>query len=334
MLLEIGQASDFYRAVVPAYQRVRAAEDTAGDRLEVVFAPGTYAAVNLSLGDGLDGRPVDLILRAADAARPPVLRELSLSVSGQRVHLSGLIFSHSRSGAPTLRVVVGAEVTIERCAFVDLASLAPADGHLVELVAAGDAGQATASVRDCWFVGNWAQDGGTMLACLPAPPHTFGRLDLHNVACLDNHADTSVAPGPTGQVQLTACVVCEPADAGSQAPVPVSIGLDQPRTQVSIAGSLCVVEDLEHLVSVPLAHDTRNGGSGVTIVDSWLVLRRPPAAGEAPPGCSLSRTQVTRGQPAAYASRLAAVAASSLADARRGALPDAARLRAALLDRA
>jgi len=320
--------------VVPAFQRVQAGEEKEDDRLEVVLAPGTYAGVALSLGDGLDGRPLDLILRAADPARPPVLRELSVSLSGRRVQLNGLIFDHSRSGAPTLRVVVGAEVTIERCAFVDLASMAPTDGHLVELVAAGGGGQASASLRDCWFVGNWAQDGGAMLACLPAPPHTFGRLALHNVALLDNHADASVAPGTTGQVQLTACVVCEPADAASQTPPPVVIGLDQPRTQVAIAGSLCMVEDLEHLVSVPSAGDVRNGLPGVTIVDSWLVLRRPPAVGGAPPGCSLRRTQLTPGQPAAYAGRLAAVAEASLGEARRGALPDAAWLRAALVDEA
>jgi len=77
MYVEITEAADFYRQVIPAYNRLRASPDM-GDTLEIVLGGGTYDGVNLSLGDGLEARPIDLIVRAADRARPPVLRDLAL----------------------------------------------------------------------------------------------------------------------------------------------------------------------------------------------------------------------------------------------------------------
>ena len=216
----------------------------------MVLSPGTYTAINLGLGDDLAARPIDLIFRAADPRRPPVLQDLTFSLTGRSVRLEGLVFAHARSGGPILRLAVTSDLSIERCALVDGASLAPSNGHLLELVALGGDGRATATIRDTWFIRNWTSDGGAMVICVAAPPHFFRTLDLHNVACLDNHADVIIAPGATSILQLTDCVVCEPiGPEPSTDSVPVFAVVDPTHTQVNVDRSVMIAQDFEHLIA-------------------------------------------------------------------------------------
>src|SRR4051794_1686057 len=100
MLVEVSEAADFYRVVYPAYDRLRTHGEGEGvSQLELVLAPGTYSGVNLSLGDGLDARPIDLVVRAADPARPPILHDLAFNLTARSVRLAGLVFAHARSAA-------------------------------------------------------------------------------------------------------------------------------------------------------------------------------------------------------------------------------------------
>jgi hypothetical protein len=334
MLIEIARAVDFYRVVSPAHDRLCTTPADEDDLLEVVLSPGNYEAINLSLGDGIETRPIDLIFRAADPERPPVLHDLTFSLTGRSVRLEGLVFAHARSGGPILRLAVTAQLSIERCALVDGASLASSDGHLLELVAIGGDGRATATVHNSWFIQNWTGDGGAMVICVTAPPHFFHSMDIHNVAFVDNHAAVSIAPGATSILQFTDCVAFEPTDPEpSTTSAPVFVTVDPTHTQVNIDRGVMIAQDLEHLIGRRSRGQQPAASShAVNFRDSQLVLRRPFTVDQPPAGFVFTRTLVTGwAGGAAQGDRLAAVADAVVARVEHGEPPQPALLAAALL---
>jgi hypothetical protein len=318
MLVEISEAADFYREVYPAYDRVRATDGE--DCLEIALSPGTYTGVNLSIGDGLGARPIDIVVRAADRAHPPILHDLAFSLSARSVRLDGLVFAHARMEAPVIHLVVASTLRIEHCALIDAASLAPRDGRLVELVAFGGSEPATASLSNSWFIRNWALDGGAMLACVPTPPHFFDKIEFDNVAFLENHATASIAPGVTSTVQLTNCVVGDPTEADDAAPLGAYLHLDPAHTHLRGSRNLLIAADLAHLLGAEAAsHTPANGVPLIDLGDSQLMLRNSPETAH-----STSTFD-------SHTARLAAAAEASIAAAQRGEIPDRAQLAAALL---
>src|SRR5579884_2705048 len=117
MRVEIASVSEFFERVRPAYQALVQAPPNEPAALEIVLAAGEYRGANLSVGDSLDRRAIDLSVRGAEASRPPLLIDSMLSLTGDQVRLENVILRSRVDRLPTLRVVAGRSLAIDGCAF-------------------------------------------------------------------------------------------------------------------------------------------------------------------------------------------------------------------------
>ena len=85
MRVSVATVAEFFERVGPAYVALVKEPLDELAALEIDLAPGEYRAANLSVGDPLDRRAIDIVIRGADAARPPVLTDMSLRLTGDRV---------------------------------------------------------------------------------------------------------------------------------------------------------------------------------------------------------------------------------------------------------
>jgi hypothetical protein len=327
--VSIATVDEFFERVRPAHTALL--HGTQPAVLEVVLAPGEYHGASFTIGDPLDQRPVDVVVRGADPDRPPQLTNLSLSVTGDQVRLENLIVSRRIDDLPIVCVTAGRSLTIDRCAFINNQVRMPPEGRLVELVAANPTGPTTATIRQSWFIRNWAMESQALLGCETQPPYHFDQIVFDSVAFLDNHAAVGLVPHATGAVQFTRCVVVQP-DSNADKPV-VLAAVTSPGTRLTIDHCLLVADDLEHVVTRWSArHPSASAYQPVSINNSVVALRHEPWAGGLPEGISLDGTQVGSAAPIdARADALVAVIDRCVADAERGAAPDVAALRAAIM---
>jgi hypothetical protein len=330
--VSIATVDEFFERVRPAHLALLDGPPHEPAVLEVLLAPGDYRSASFTVGDPLEQRRVDVVVRGADPDRPPLLTDLSLSLTGDQVRLENLIVSRRIDHLPIVCVTAGRSLTIDRCAFIGNQVRMPPEGRLVELVAANPRGATTATIRQSWFIRNWAMESQALLGCETAPPYHFDQVVFDRVAFLDNQAAVGIVPHATAAVQFAQCVVVQ-ADADADTPPGVLAAVTSPGTRLTIDHSLLVADDLEHVVTRWSArHPSASAYQPVSINNSVVALRHEPWACGLPEGISLDRTQVGSAAPIdARADALVALIDRCVADAERGAAPDMPALRAAIL---
>jgi hypothetical protein len=275
----------------------------------------------------LDRRAIDIVIRGADAARPPGLSEVSLRLAGDHVRLEHLIFANRVNHLAVVSVTAGQSLTIDHCAWIHNQVRMPPDGRLLEIIAHNPDGATYAAIRHTWFIRNWALDGQAVLVGVTEPPY-YQQITLQCVAFLDNHGAVGIVPHATATLDLADCVVLQ-GNADENPPAALA-AVTSPGTQLTIARSLLVAEGLARLVTRWSARQpSPSAFQVVTISDSEVVLRDPAAAGDAETGMRLSDTKI-RSASAAGGAALAAAIDGCAAEVERGTLPDLAPLRAAI----
>src|SRR5437762_7685605 len=197
MRVSVATVAEFFERVGPAYVALVKEPLDELAALEIDLAPGEYRAANLSVGDPLDRRAIDIVIRGADAARPPRLIDVGLRLSGDHVRLEHLIFAGRVDHLPVVSVTAGHSLTIDRCAWLGNQVRMPPDGRLLEVIAHNPQGATEVTVGHAWFVRNWALDGQAVLVGVTEPPYYFQQIAFQRVAFLDNHGAVGIVPHAT-----------------------------------------------------------------------------------------------------------------------------------------
>lgn len=161
---------------------------------EVAVAPGDHTLTPWSLAPdeaepGAGAATIDVVVRGVDGTpqvdAPGRIRARSLTLDNL-----GL-----RSGNQTSRIEVEAALNLNRVQVVDGRG-ASMDGHgtLLSLLARGHTGlgmarPVTATLRDCWFLRNFADPRGMSLLAFDVSPHTkayWKQIDIEGAVFLGN----------------------------------------------------------------------------------------------------------------------------------------------------
>lgn len=190
-VLQVQSKADLERVGAEYLKRLG---DATEGTFEVRFAPGDYRGAGWSLlpprgaDDAARTTHLDVVLRGAagvvvDApagvrARHLVIEDLSLAVANQQVRLE----------AETALELNRVQVVDGRGASMD------GHGTLLSLLARGHTGvgmarPVTATLRDCWFVRNFADPRGMSLLAFDVSPHTkayWKQIDIEGAVFLGN----------------------------------------------------------------------------------------------------------------------------------------------------
>jgi len=242
-IFHIRSRSDLMLPVQQAY----AAALEKGGRFRVRFAPGDYGRFALSLRDVEGAGALDLLLEG-EGDDPAVIEGLSLALEGRTVTLRNLILR--RAEAPVAVLTVGAveSFVAERFAILDSLRFEPQIHEpLVSISAAGPRGTtATATLRDCWFVGNRVQGGSPLLATPRTGRSHLASLRLDGVVFARNEAAYGIEPWFTRSLTVERTLVIEDRLAHGW------LRLVSPLVRVELAGSLLSsTTPLVRLVSGP-----------------------------------------------------------------------------------
>lgn len=315
--ITIGDLGAFFTQVEPRHRALL--ESSAPWSLEVALAPGAYEGMALTLHEPEGAARGRLVLRASDPSRPPVLRDMHLSLGAAQVELRDLVFAGGRSGGPRITLEVQERATIAGCclAAIDLDEWPP--GQPIVLVRAAPGRSPTeVAVEHSWWIGNELR-GPALLALDAAPPHRFARLRLEGVTLIANTAPCAVAPGPTESVLVRNCLS---VPGKGRASLEALVALSYLETGLRIEASTIIAPDIGALVRHH-ASPTRTPAEfkPARISNSRLVLADtsdPPAAH----GLTLAATAV---EPATglreRQARWAELARDWATAAGRGALP-------------
>ncbi len=328
MRVSVATVAEFVERVGPAYLDIVQGPPDEPASLEIDLAPGDYRAANFSVGDPLDRRTIDIVIRGADAARPPVLTDMSLRLTGDRVRLEQLIFAGRVDHLPVVSVTAGQSLTIDGCAWLGNQVRMPPDGRLLEVIAKNPQGATAVAIRHTWFVRNWAPDGQAVLVGVTNPPYYFQRIGFERVAFLDNHGAVGIVPHATAALDFADCIVVQ-AGAGADPPAALA-AVTSPGTQLTIERSLLVAEGLAGLVTRwSPRQPSASAFQAVTISHSEVVLCDPAARRDGDEGMRLHDTEVRLASAAGDAALVAAIDACA-AEVERGSIPDLVTLRAAI----
>src|SRR3712207_6590400 len=135
MRVSVATVAEFVQRVGPVYLALVNSAPDGTATLEIDLAPGNYRSANLSLGDPLERRAIDIVIRGADAARPAMLNDVSLRLCGDHVRLEHLIFAGRVDHLPVVSITAVTSLTIDGCAWLGNQVRMPPEGRLLEVIA-------------------------------------------------------------------------------------------------------------------------------------------------------------------------------------------------------
>lgn len=244
MRIEISDPGAFYEVAYPAYYRLRQESGDEPAVLDLAFAPGQYTRLALNLSDAGGGRPVRLVLRAADPANPPVFSGHSIHLASDAIELAHLIVRDTVLGMSVLDLRVQSTLVVRGCAFIGNGSSANPGCELFSFGA--QTARATAEIRDCWFIRNRTLHQNPLLALNALPPSRFARVRLDHVAFLDNALTFVIVPYATQALDISRCVLSPAAEAAEP---PVLAAINSTDTTLMVDRSLLIGHSLPTLVT-------------------------------------------------------------------------------------
>jgi len=238
MYVEVRTTEEFYQIVETAYSKLLA--EYVPDTLEVALAPGHYTRLALSLVDRNERGHVGIIVRAADPQQQPVLKELGIRLVGRDVSLENVIINHTIASDSLLTIRVFGLARVQGCAFISSSPTGwPAHKPLLS-ISGSDRGAQSATIQDCWLVGNREQVTSPMIDLGSLPGHRFEQIRFENVAFIGNHFTSGIIPGAADQVVFSRCLIYTP---------PNFLHLTDPRTEVVFEDCAILASGLDELVS-------------------------------------------------------------------------------------
>jgi len=241
MRIEINRLTDFYELAYPAYHRLKQDSGDEPALLELAFAPGSYTGTALNLSS--DGGRVRLALRASDPTNPPVFSDLSLHLSSDAIEFENLIFRDSVSDVALLDLRVRSALAVRNCAFIANGSSANPGGELFSFAAA--APQATAEIRDCWFIRNRTLHQNPLLALNSSPPGFFADVYFDHVAFLENAAEAVIVPYAAQTLNIANCAL-SPAAAPARS---IFVAINTTHSALTVDRSFLIGQSLPILVT-------------------------------------------------------------------------------------
>lgn len=273
------------------YDRLVYGEQAPLALLEIVLKPGVYeSSPSLSMAATQPlGRNVNILIRGEDPARPPVLKDLQVRLSGDTVRMENLVFRGWSHVSPMLQVWVGSAFEMQGCAFVENLRAGKEGGSLVSVTASYETGPKTALIKDTWFVRNGQSQPTTLVAFATQHPDMFSAIDFDHVAFVDNSVACGVSPAFTDALRLRdsfvyGSVFAEPTSRFAWAMAP--------RTRVSFEQSLIVTTRADQLIGYGVTNELpRERFQPLSISGGTVYLRE----GGGLPGIQVNQARIVDG---------------------------------------
>ena len=188
-------------------EQVRESQNGAAT-LEVVFAPGVYEGVAISLKDSSSQSRLEIVVRGAGPE--PTVFKSTIQVHAARIRLENIVIADVAVASPITTLKVGESLHVDGVSWVGNTHREPHVGDPIVAIEGGyRSGPKQIVVKDSWFVGNDNGGQANLVSLTTVRPDIVSSLQFINSVFVDNHCAVIVAPEFSEQVVFEEAMVHE-----------------------------------------------------------------------------------------------------------------------------